>query len=265
MKEFEIDTFLTSDYIYIPYSSKEELSLDNEGYIFKNDKIGSNYSPISGKACGITEIYGVRGFKKTLIVENDFIDKVKSREFVNENIYELDKDIIKEIVNSYIVDNTLYLYVSYNNKFDFKDYSILKDNINNILEALDVISETYSDLDIKIILNKKDIYSYQLLFNNLGTYPNINIDFKKYDNYISLYDIIDIYNKFKNRIVRDFIYVTLVYNNTFNIIKLKKYSNLKDLLEHSKVLGDTYLINNTIKLTNPNFLLDDNVSIINVN
>ena len=80
MKEFEIETFLTSDFIYIPYLSKENINLKNDGYVFKNDMISKNYySPVSGRAIGLTEIYGIGGVKKTVIIENDFRDKIEKK------------------------------------------------------------------------------------------------------------------------------------------------------------------------------------------
>ena len=115
-------------------------------------------------------------------------------------------------------------------------------------------------------MNKKDLSSYQTLFTYLGTYPNIKVSFKKTKNdSLSLYDVIDIYNELKNKVNRDFIYVTLLHDSKIRVIKLKKNSNLKDLLEHIKVMGTTFIINNTIKVQNPNFLLDENVGTININ
>lgn len=266
MKEFEIETFLTSDFIYIPYISKENIKLNNDGYVFKNDLISEdNYSTVSGNVLGLTEIYGIGGVKKTIIIENDFKDKVSKKNISIKDLYELDKDYVKNITDKYIKNDTLSLYISYNNKFDLKDSAILQDNISIILETLNVIDSLYDNINVKIYLNKKDLHSYQTLFNYLGTYPNIRIEFnKKDDNSLNLYQIIDIYNELKNRNKRDYIYLTITHENKYRIIKLKKHSNLKDLLEHIKLMSNTFVINNTIKIQNANFLLDDNVSIIQI-
>lgn len=266
MKEIEVETFLTSDFIYIPYLNKENIKLNSDGYVFKDDLISENdYSPVSGEAVGLTEIYGIGGVKKTVIVENDFKDSVRKNKISVRDLYDLKESDIKSIVNSYIKNNTFYLYINYNNKYDYKDTIILKDNINIILETLNIIDNTYNNIDIKIILNKKDIHSYQLLFTYLGTYPNIKVEFnKKIDNTLSIYEVIDIYNKFKNRNNRDFVYVTLIYDNNIRVVKVKKYSNLKDLLEHIKVMGTSFLINGTIKINNANFLLSELIETINI-
>ena len=108
---------------------------------------------------------------------------------------------------------------------------------------------------------KKDISSYKLLLSYLGTYPNISVIFNKVTtNTYNLYEIIDIYNKIKNIKERDYIYISIVYNNTFLVNKVKKYSNLKDILECNQIIGKYYLINNNIKITNSNYLLDERVS-----
>ena len=134
MKEFEIETFLTSDFIYIPYISKENIKLNNDGYVFKNDLISEdNYSTVSGNVLGLTEIYGIGGVKKTIIIENDFKDKVSKKNISIKDLYELDKDYVKNITDKYIKNDTLSLYISYNDKFDLKDSAILQDNISIIL------------------------------------------------------------------------------------------------------------------------------------
>lgn len=266
MKEFEIETFLTSDFIYIPYLSKENINLKNDGYVFKNDMISENYySPVSGKAIGLTEIYGIGGVKKTVIIENDFRDKIEKKKICIEDLYSLDKEIIKNIVNKYVDNNSLNVYIKYEDKYDLRDMSILKDNVSMILETLNIIDSAYDNLEVKIILNKKDLASYQVLFTYIGTYPNIRIEFnKKSDNTINLHQVIDIYNELKNKNKRDFVYVTLIHENKFKVIKLKKYSNLKDLLEHTQVMSNNFTINSTIKIQNANFLLDDSVSTIKI-
>lgn len=267
MKELEIDTFLTSDYIYIPYISKEKLNLRSNGCVFKDDLITDNtYSPVSGKAIGLTEIFGFGGVKKTLIVENDFKDSVEKKKISVKDLYSLDSSIVIEKTNKFFKGKELNVNIEFNNKFDLRDNYILKDNISIILETLNILDNAYKDININILMNKRDLGSYQTLFTYLGTYPNIKVSFKNTKNdSLSLYDVIDIYNDLKNRNSRDFVYVTLIHDNKIRVIKLKKNSNLKDLLEHIKVMGTTFIINNTIKVQNPNFLLDENVRTININ
>ena len=142
-----------------------------------------------------------------------------------------------------------------------KDYYILKDNVLNVLETLNLISETY-DMNVSILINKKDTRTYQLLFNYMGTYPNINIIFSTKGETKSIYDVIDIFNTIKNKASRDYIYFTLINKNTLNVVKAKRYSNLKDVLVELKIVTSNLVVNNIKQLDNPNFLIDDNISLV---
>ena len=215
------------------------------------------YSPVSGKAYAYTEIPSLNGNAKSLIIENDFLDTMDNT-FQVENIYKIDKDKIKSIVGNV---NSFTLKISFENKYDLKDYYILKDNVLNVLETLNLISETY-DMDVSILINKKDTRTYQLLFNYMGTYPNINIIFSTKGETKSIYDVIDIFNIIKNKASRDYIYFTLINKNTLNVVKAKRYSNLKDVLVELKIVTSNLIINNTKQLDNPNFLIDDNISLV---
>ena len=106
-----------------------------------------------------------------------------------------------------------------------------------------MISETY-DMDVSILINKKDTRTYQLLFNYMGTYPNINIIFSTKGETKSIYDVIDIFNIIKNKASRDYIYFTLINKNTLNVVKAKRYSNLKDVLAELKIVTSNLVINN---------------------
>jgi len=273
MNEIELNSFLTNDYIYIPYSDKDKINLRETGIIYKNDDLTEYenkrvFSPVSGKAFGLSEINSIEGPKKVLIIENDFKDKVQKRPISNNDIYEVDKEIIKDLTKEYSYKNYLTLKISYDDKFDISDEYLLKDKIIDILETLNIIDQTHENLNIKIRLDKRDIISYQTLFSYLGTYPNIEIEFTPSDNnetVVSLYDIIDIYDKLKNRIPRDYIYLTVKSNQNLQVIKTKKNSNLKDLLEHLNLMSTNIIINEKLKIENGNFFLDEKIRTININ
>ena len=250
---------MTSEFIYIPFNDKTDLSIKNL-MVKKNELINVKdniYSPVSGKAYAYTEIPSLNGNAKSLIIENDFLDTMDNT-FQVENIYKIDKDKIKSIVGNI---NSFTLKISFENKYDLKDYYILKDNVLNVLETLNLISETY-DMDVSILINKKDTRTYQLLFNYMGTYPNINIIFSTKGETKSIYDVIDIFNIIKNKASRDYIYFTLINKNTLNVVKAKRYSNLKDVLVELKIVTSNLIINNIKQLDNPNFLIDDNISLV---
>lgn len=259
MNEDIFVSVMTSEFIYIPYNDKTDLSIKNL-MVKKNELINVKdkiYSPVSGKAYAYTEIPSLNGNAKSLIIENDFLDTMDNT-FQVENIYKIDKDKIKSIVGNV---NSFTLKISFENKYDLKDYYILKDNVLNVLETLNLISETY-DMDVSILINKKDTRTYQLLFNYMGTYPNINIIFSTKGETKSIYDVIDIFNIIKNKASRDYIYFTLINKNTLNVVKAKRYSNLKDVLVELKIVTSNLVVNNTMQLDNPNFLIDDNISLV---
>ena len=96
----------------------------------------------------------------------------------------------------------------------------------------------------------------------MWTYPNINIIFNTKGETKSIYDVIDIFNIIKNKASRDYIYFTLINKNTLNVVKAKRYSNLKDVLVELKIVTSNLIINNIKQLDNPNFLIDDNISLV---
>ncbi len=270
----ELNIFLTNDYIYIPYEDKNKLNLRNNNMIYKNDEIGEyfgkkQYSPVSGKAYGLSSIYSFNGPKNVLIIENDFIDKTHSKIISNKDIYDLEESYIIEKTR-YLVGETKYLVLEiiYDDKYDIKDEYLLKDNIKEILETLNIIDNTYNDITVSIRLDKRDIISYQTIFSYLGTYPNIEVEFKgithENEKTITIYDVIDVYDLLKNRNKRDYIYVTIISNNTLNIIKTKRNSNLKDILEYLNLMSTKILINGELQIENGNFLLDETIRTVNI-
>ena len=147
MNEDIFVSVMTSEFIYIPFNDKTDLSIKNL-MVKKNELINVKdkiYSPVSGKAYAYTEIPSLNGNAKSLIIENDFLDTMDNT-FQVENIYKIDKDKIKSIVGNI---NSFTLKISFENKYDLKDYYILKDNVLNVLETLNLISETY---DVSVVI-----------------------------------------------------------------------------------------------------------------
>lgn len=272
MNELEINSFLTCDYIYIPYDDKDKINLRNTGMIYKGDHISDfknkkQYSPVSGKAYGLSTINTLDGNLNVLIIENDFKDKTYKKPISIKDIYELEKSKILELTEGVGLKNNLTLVLTYDYDYDIKDEYLLKDNIKEVLETLNIIDQTYENLTVKIRLNKRDIMSYQTLFSYLGTYPNIEIEFNKTDENetcIFIYDVLNIYDNLKNKIKRDYIYVSVKNNSNITIVKTKRNSNLKDLLVHLNIMSTKILINEKLKIESANFLLDENIKTVNI-
>ena len=101
MNEDIFVSVMTSEFIYIPFNDKTDLSIKNL-MVKKNELINVKdkiYSPVSGKAYAYTEIPSLNGNAKSLIIENDFLDTMDNT-FQVENIYKIDKDKIKSIVGN---------------------------------------------------------------------------------------------------------------------------------------------------------------------
>ena len=265
----ELNEFLLSDYVYLPYINKEELSLRSDRQIFKGSSISSNkdnnkYSPVSGVIYGLSEISSLEGLKKVLIIENDFRDKEEIKRISNKDIYKINKDAAKNILK---IDNDIIaLRIYKSSSEDKRDAFILKDNVKNILETLNLIDILYPNVKVKIVMDKKDLTSYQTLFSYIGTYPNIDIEFntKKQYKYYSLYEIIDMYNSLKNSTIRDYIYFTMIYEKKSFVIKCKMYTNLSEVLNYLEILPKKIIVNGKTVLQSPHFLLEENIFLINI-
>lgn len=261
MIDEEIKEYLMCDYIYLPYENKDTLNL-NKAEILKGETISSLnnqtvYCPVSGKALSLKSIMSQNGITNCLIIENDFKDTRKESVQI-ENLYKIDSNIIKNKIGNVTEDINLKIYLS---KYDQSETYLLKSNIKIVLEMLNLLTEIYN-VKANIILNKKDLVSYRTLFSYINAYPNIKITFDKSltANY-KIYNILDLYNKLKNKTPRDYIYVT-IFNSNCNVYKIKKYSNLKELLNYIGINPNKVYINEKDELTNYDYLLDDNVTSI---
>lgn len=262
---------LTVDYIFIPFSNQNDIEINEGSSIYKDQIIiktmeKEEHSPVSGLFNGIGEINSVSGPKNVIIIENDFKDSKEKKKISINDIYELKSDVIKKIWKP--KTSTIYLKIDSKDSYDLKDEFILNDNMNIILKTLDILDQTYPDITFKISLDKSNIRVYQSLFSYLGTYPNITVEFNKVPSestILSLYDVIDIYNKLKNCSKRDFVYITLINNQEFDVIKTKRNTNLKNLLETLEINATKATINDTLKLSGINFLINEEVYKININ
>lgn len=251
----EVESYLTEDYIYLPFDNINDINIKSK-VVLKGDKL-VDYSPISGIVKGTTKINSTKGILNTIVIENNFKDEHRNL-IQNESIYKLDKSFINEVVS---LNKDFYININNNLNHDIKDSYILKDNIKAILETINLLTETYN-IKAYINLNKKDIISFGTLFNYINAYPNINLVFnKKYSEYYNLYDILDIYNKLKNRLARDYIYISIITNEV-KVIKVKKYSNLKEILSILGINASTIYINGKLEVNERDFLLDESVSYI---
>lgn len=264
MEESKVKELLSVDYIFIPYNTENNVHLRESKLVYKEDLIVNEtkkiYSPVSGVFKGAGEINSVKGERKVVIIENDFKDTLEKRNISVNDIYDLKEDIVKQTWKP--KSSEVYLKIDNKDSFDLKDEFLLKDHMNIVLKTLDIIDQSYPDIEVKIALDKSNIGVYQAIFSYLGTYPNIRVEFgliPEESTILTLYDVIDIYNELKKCNIRDYIYLTLKKHDTFEILKTKRNANLKDLLEELNIPTNNVLINGKIKLSGTNFLLDEDV------
>ncbi len=254
----DLKEYQTPDFVYIPISSREEVTLEND-VVYKNDEVvPSKVSPVSGKAAAFAKIMTINGLKETLVIENNYKDKRKKINVSVKDIYKLSKSTIKDAVK--LDTNELEIEISHKNDYDIRDRYILKEYVREILETINLIDQTYDNMKVSILMNKEDYETYEFLFNYMGTYPKIDIIFKSNtETKMNLYNVLDIYYKLKNSIERDFIYVSIRYKNVCEVLKTRRYTNLRELIMPLNINFKNIIINDYVESSESNYLLDDNI------
>ena len=295
----KIEDFLTSDYIYLPYKKEYNIFYKDKDYIYKNDLIASNgedfiYSNVSGILLGIATVNN----NKYFVIENDFKDKLREKKGTKRNINKYSKEDLINLLKKYnkfkdIDTNSKVLIVSGISEYiDEITYpTLIKNYTTEILDTIDAL--------IEILNIKKCFFSIttqecvNILFNNLGTYPKIDMKLfnsnysignkyilidklTNYKNknygiiYYTISDILDIYNILRKNIVPSVNYITLSGNllKYSKVIRIKNGTNLDDLLKYYNIKENSIFINgllNGFKINTNNFILDKNVKSIFIN
>ncbi len=181
-----ITEYLNPDRVYIPYNKKYNLDIKSEEYVLLNGLILHNddeyvYSPISGTIIGASECI-VNGKKApTIVIENDFKEKVYKVKGSIKNISNYSKEEFKKIVKIYnaylgsLDGSTLVI-----SGIDYEPYEetmsyLIKTHAEELLECIDSI---YHILNIKkcyFAIKNNDNDNVISLVNQIGTYPNIEL------------------------------------------------------------------------------------------
>lgn len=154
----DFECYLKPQYIYLPFCKGIKINT----YIYKDDLVGNEYSPISGFIRG-SQVFS--GNKEYYIIENDYKER-RRRSSVNnlamDSFINIDKGIRYLVINA--IDIEPYVYVR---------RVLIKEMSYKILDMLDNIMKRY---DIhRGIIAISDEYSYELFNTYLGTYPKIKI------------------------------------------------------------------------------------------
>jgi Na+-translocating ferredoxin:NAD+ oxidoreductase RnfC subunit len=108
----EYITYLSPNFIYIPFDNLELLRIKKSKHVYHNMSLGTNndgkqiFSPVSGNIVGLKEMIYNDGKKQSLVVENDFIDK-KENPTPLRNVSKIKKSEIIESLKKYGLYNNI--------------------------------------------------------------------------------------------------------------------------------------------------------------
>ena len=273
----EYITYLSPEFIYVPFDSVDKLQLSKNKLVNHNTLLGERdngkkiFSPVSGKVIGAKEMIYKSGKCKSLVIENDFIDK-KERLNPTRNLSKTKKSDIVESLKKYGLDNkinsktTLVVNSLYDKNYDLKDMVINYECYEEILEAIDEFMSAFGMKNCYICVDRNDLYSIEAYNKYINAFLNIcmvhsNKKFK--DSTCVFYNVEEILAIHK-AISLDYMYdniILTINNGKPSIVKVKLYTSLLELLEALKIAYKTkkiYVDNNIID--NPSdFIIDASV------
>ena len=273
----EYITYLSPEFIYVPFDSIDKLQLSKNKLVNHNTLLGERdngkkiFSPVSGKVIGAKEMIYKSGKCKSLVIENDFIDK-KEKLDPTRNLSKTKKSDIVESLKKYGLDNkinsktTLVVNSLYDKNYDLKDMVINYECYEEILEAIDEFMSAFGMKNCYICVDRNDLYSIEAYNKYINAFLNIcmvhsNKKFK--DSTCVFYSVEEILAIHK-AISLDYMYdntILTINNGKPTIVKVKLYTSLVELLEALKIAYKTkkiYVDNNIID--NPSdFIIDSSV------
>ena len=273
----EYITYLSPEFIYVPFDSIDKLQLSKNKFVNHNTLLGERdngkkiFSPVSGKVIGAKEMVYKRGKCKSLVIENDFIDK-KEKLNPTRNLSKTKKSDIVESLKKYGLDNkinsktTLVVNSLYDKNYDLKDMVINYECYEEILEAIDEFMSAFGMKNCYICVDRNDLYSIEAYNKYINAFLNIcmvhsNKKFK--DSTCVFYSVEEILAIHK-AISLDYMYdntILTINNGKPTIVKVKLYTSLVELLEALKIPYKTkkiYIDSNIID--NPSdFIIDSSV------
>lgn len=273
--------FLKPDFVYIPFDDRTLLNIKLNMDLKCNKLLGklSNgeniYSTCSGKLMDLCEVNTVNGKINSMFIENDFRDKRGKLIGMKRNLQAYSKDELINKLEEYSLNyfnnvNNLIVLVEYTKGLDNSDSFTLKENIDGILETLDALS-TVLNINITIVVNSHDEVSENILYEFIGTYPNLNVeDVSKEYNKVSypnlikrvygddglvltLDKIFEIYYAIKkNKCLTNKVITIVNYKKLINV-NVKIGTRIKELLDYLKIDADAVaLFKENVIESNPN-------------
>ena len=273
----EYITYLSPEFIYVPFDSVDKLQLSKNKLVNHNTLLGERdngkkiFSPVSGKVIGAKEMIYKSGKCKSLVIDNDFIDK-KEKLNPTRNLSKTKKSDIVESLKKYGLDNkinsktTLVVNSLYDKNYDLKDMVINYECYEEILEAIDEFMSAFGMKNCYICVDRNDLYSIEAYNKYINAFLNIcmvhsNKKFK--DSTCVFYSVEEILAIHK-AISLDYMYdntILTINNGKPTIVKVKLYTSFVELLEALKIpykAKKIYIDNNIVD--NPSdFIIDSSV------
>lgn len=247
----EYITYLSPEFIYVPFDNIELLNIKSNKLVYNNTFLGTKadgskiFSPVSGKIIGVKDMVYNNVNSKALVIENDFIDK---REKLNptRNMSKLKRSEIVESLEKYGLNKkinsktTLVVNSLYDKNNDLKDMVINYESYEEILEAIDEFMEIFNMKTCYICVDRDDLISISAYEKYINAFLNIcmvhsNKKFK--DSTCVFYTVEEILAIYK-AIHLDYMYdntIITINNGTPTIVKVKLYTPLCELLKALKI------------------------------
>lgn len=273
----EYITYLSPEFIYIPFDNKEDLHIKKSKLVFNNSILGMSpegkriFSPVSGKIIGLKEMQFNGKTSNTLVIENDFIDK---REKLNPSrkVSKMKKSEIYELLEKYGLNKkinsktTLVINSNYDKKYDLGDMVINHEFYEEILEAIDEFMDIFNMKNCYLCIDRNDLYSINAYEKYINAFFNICIvhSNKQFKNdtcvFYSIEEILAIYKAIHQDYLYDNTMIT-IYDGKPTIVKVKLFTSLSELLKVLKIStrGKTVLINNNEVSDIKDFIIDSSV------
>ena len=248
----EYITYLSPEFIYIPFDNMETLRIKKSKNVYHNMSLGTRndgtqiFSPVSGRIIGVKEMDFKNNRYNSLVIENNFIDK---KEVLNplRNVSKLKKSEIVESLNKYGLGKnlnsktTLVVNSLYDKKYDLKDMVINYESYEEILEAIDEFMNVFNIKNCYICVDKNDLYSISAYEKYINAFLNIcmvhsNKKFRNNNN-VAFYNVEDILAIHKAMCL-DYMYdntIITINDGDTTIVKVKLYTSLYELLKALKI------------------------------
>ncbi len=273
----EYITFLSPEFIYVPFDKQELIVLPRSRQIYNNTLLGSKengkkiFSPVSGKVIGIKDMNYSNYTSKSLVIENNFMEK---REKLNpvRDLNKIKKSEIVESLEKYGLNKkinsktTLVVNSLYDKKYDLKDMVINYESYEEILEAIDEFMEIFNMKTCYICIDNNDLVSINSYEKYINAFLNICIihSNKKFKDDTCVFYSIEEILAIHKAIHLDYLYdntIITINDGKSTIVKVKLYSCLGEVLRALKITyrGKIILVNNE-EIGNVNdFAIDENV------